>query len=121
MSSRPPVLGQDLVDRLREWSRGGEGGATARVARLRPRRVLGAVARPVRRAVVRLVDPSLQATLDELRHQASVARPDPHGTGVEVEVLRAELRATSQSLAELGRRLEAVERAIAEGRGATHL
>ena len=121
MSPRPAVLGQDLVDRLREWSGGGAGGGDGPVARAGLRRVLGGAARPVRRTVVRLVDPSLQATLDELRRQASAGRPDTDGANAEVEVLRAELLAMSQSLAELGRRLAAVERAIAEGRGPTHL
>ena len=60
------------------------------------------VARPVRRAVVRLVDPSLAATLDELRAEAANRHP---AETAEVEVLRAELLA-------LSRRLDAVEHAL---------
>ena len=95
MSERPPALRQDLVDRLQSWVAGNAKPATRRASRL--------VARPVRRAVVRLVDPSLQATLDQLRAEAGARhQSDP----AEVEVLRAELLA-------LSRRLDAVERAIA--------
>ena len=94
MTDRPPALRQDLVDRLRSWISGGPAPATRRAARV--------VARPIRRAVVRLVDPSLQATLDQLRSEATAERArDP----AEVEVLRAELLA-------LSRRLDAVERAV---------
>ena len=96
MTDRPPALRQDLVDRLRSWVDGGPVPATKRAA--------GFVARPIRRAVVRLVDPSLHATLDQLRAEAATERVhDP----AEVEVLRAELLA-------LSRRLDAVERAVSD-------
>ena len=96
MSDRPPALRQDLVDRLRSWVASNAEPVTKRAARV--------VSRPVRRAVVRLVDPSLQATLDQLRAEAaSRHQADP----AEVEVLRAELLA-------LSRRLDAVERTIAD-------
>jgi hypothetical protein len=98
VTDRPPALRPEMVDRLKSWLAGGAAPATRRAARR--------VARPVRRAVVRLVDPSLQATLDQLRSEAAAASahaPD----GAEVEVLRAELLA-------LSRRLDAVERALAD-------
>ncbi len=95
MSDRPPALRQDLVDRLQSWMAGNAKPVTRRAA--------GMVARPVRRAVVRLVDPSLQATLDQLRAEAAAQH---QAEPAEVEVLRAELLA-------LSRRLAAVERAIA--------
>lgn len=104
MSARPPVLRQDFVERLQAWSRRGSGARG-----LAPKRVLRAAARPVRRAVVGLLDPSLRATLDEVRQAAG------RGTSeTDVEILRAELRTVHQSFAELSRRLEAVERAVAE-------
>jgi hypothetical protein len=96
MTDRPPALHPDLVDRLRSWVEGGPAPATKRAARV--------VARPIRRAVVSLVDPSLQATLDQLRAEAAAGRMhDP----AEVEVLRAEVLA-------LSRRLAAVERAVSD-------
>lgn len=95
MSERAPALRQDLVDRLQSWVAGNAKPVTRRASRL--------VARPVRRAVVRLVDPSLQATLDQLRAEAAARH---QAEPAEVEVLRAELLA-------LSRRLDAVERAIA--------
>lgn len=96
MTNRHPALDQDRVDRLRSWLAGGPAPATKRVASL--------AARPLRRVVVRLVDPSLQATFDQLRSEAAAAQGrEP----AEVEVLRAEILA-------LSRRLDAVERAIAD-------
>ena len=105
MSARPPVLRQDLVERLEAWSRRASG-----ARRLTPKRVLRAAARPVRRAVGGLVDPSPRATLDEVRRQAA----GPGTSEIDVEILRAELRTVHQSFAELSRRLEAVERAVAD-------
>jgi hypothetical protein len=96
VTDRPDALRPELVDRLRSWLAGDAAPATKQAAR--------AVARPVRRAVVRLVDPALQAALDELRAAAAAVRPsDP----AEVEVLRAEVLA-------LSRRLDAVERALSD-------
>ena len=118
MSGRPPVLGHDLVERLKGWS--GRDVSSPRHPR-RPRRLLAAVARPVRRVVVRLVDPSLRATLDQLRHQADATGPGSREVQADVEVLRAELRSAYLSLAELGRRVDAVERALAEGGRPPHL
>jgi hypothetical protein len=96
VTDRPSALRQDLVDRLRYWVAGGPAPATKRAARV--------VARPIRLAVLRLVDPSLQATLDQLRAEATAGRVH---NPAEVEVLRAELLA-------LSRRLDAVERAVSD-------
>lgn len=96
MTDRPPALRQNRVHRLRSWLAGGPAPAT--------KRAVGVVARPIRRAVVRLVDPSLQATLDELWAEAANRhRAEP----AELELLRAELLA-------LSRRLDAVEHALSD-------
>ena len=105
MTARPPVLAQDLVDRLRTLARPGTGAASL------PRRTLGKVVRPLRRVVVRLVDPSLQATLEEIRREAAaVGPPGAPPPQPEVEVLRAELATTQNALIDLGRRLDEIER-----------
>ncbi|MGI8809120.1 MAG: hypothetical protein ACR2KK_15020 [Acidimicrobiales bacterium] len=101
MSARPPVLRQDLVDRLR-------GVARAQVPAGLRERAIGMVGRPLRTVVVRLVDPSLQATLNQLRNETAV-QPDP-----EIEILRAELATAHAALLALGRRLDDIERTLAE-------
>lgn len=106
-ADRPAALAPDRVARFRSWLSGGAPAAPSVATR-----ALRAAARPARRAVVRLVDPSLQATLDQLRHEAAARQAAPAGTAhAEVEVLRAELAATHAALEALSRRLEAVERA----------
>lgn len=110
MTDRPPVLGQDLVDRLKHWV-AGDGPAPSAAAR----RVLRVVGRPAQRVVVKLVDPGLQETLDQLRHEAAARQTAPATTaGTDVEILRAELRTTHEALEEMNRRLDRVERALTD-------
>ncbi|HEV2761187.1 MAG TPA: hypothetical protein VGV86_16625 [Acidimicrobiales bacterium] len=120
MSARPPALRQDLVDRLRALSSGAEAarGLTSSLAGLRSRaaRLAG---RPLRKVVVRLVDPSLQTTLDQLRREtAAVTARGAMPVQPEIEVLRAELAATHAELSELRRRLDDMERAVSDASAA---
>lgn len=120
MSARPPALRQDLVDRLRALSSGAEAarGRTSSLAGLRSRAVRLA-GRPLRKVVVRLVDPSLQATLDQLRREAAAVAPPGAGPAQpEIEVLRAELATAHAELLELRQRLDDMERAVSDASGA---
>jgi hypothetical protein len=115
---RPPVLGQDLVDRLRAHVVEDSGGRRKAVRRLRVW-VLAVLGRPVRTIVVRLVDPSLQATLDRLRQEAA-AGPQPATTAAaraELEVMRAELASVHAGLSDLRRRVDQVERGLPRATG----
>lgn len=119
MTARPPVLRQDLVDRLRALSSGAAAapGRTLSLAGLRARaqRLAG---RPLRKVVVRLVDPSLQATLDQLRREtAAVSPPGAMPVQPEIEVLRAELAATHAELVELRRRLDDMGGSVSDASG----
>ena len=119
MSARPPVLRQDLVDRLRALSSGAAAarGPKMSLAGVRARAVRLA-GRPLRKVVVRLVDPSLQATLDQLRREAAAVAPAGAGPAqAEVEVLRAELAATHAELVELRGRLDDIGRAGLDASG----
>lgn len=108
MTDRPPALNQDLVDRLKGWVAG-----EAPAARAAGRRALRMVGRPARRVVVKLVDPALQETLDQLRREAATCEVASATTASsDVEVLRAELRTTHEALVDLTRRLDQVERAL---------
>lgn len=114
MTARPPVLRQDVVDRLRSWSAGRQPDRPkGRVARALRDRVLPGVARPVRRMVVRVVDPSLQRSLEQLRREArQLESRGPGSAPPEVEVLRAELLGLQDRLVQLDRRLDSVERTV---------
>ena len=119
MSARPPALRQDLVDRLRALSSGAEAARRPQssLAGLRSRavRVTG---RPLRKLVMRLVDPSLQATLDQLRREAAaVAPPGAMPFQPEIEVLRAELAATHAEVVALRRRLDGMDQAVSGDAG----
>ena len=116
MSARPPALRQDLVDRLRALSSGAQGarGRNSSLAGLRSRAVRLA-GRPLRKVVVRLVDPSVQATLDQLRRETAAAAPSgAMPLQAEIEVLRAELTATHAELLDLRRRVDDMEQALSD-------
>ena len=114
MTDRPPALSQDLVDRLKGWVAG-----EAPAARAGGKRALRMVVRPARRAVVKLIDPALQETLDRLRHEAAARHAGPATTAsIDVEVLRAELRTIHEELIEVTRRLDEVEQALSDLSGA---
>lgn len=101
MTGRHPALGDDAVEGLRAWMAGAPPIA---------RRAAGVAVRPVRRAVLRFVDPSLRAALDQLHAEAGTTA----GTGqAETEVLRAELSTTHAALEALGIRVAALEERLA--------
>jgi hypothetical protein len=107
MTDRPPALSDDLVHRLRSFVTGGPAPATKRAARV--------LARPLRRAIVRLVDPSLRAALDQVRHETAAREAAPAVPALaEVEVLRAELRSTHAAIEDLSRRLASVEKTLSD-------
>jgi hypothetical protein len=113
VTDRPPALSQDLVDRLKGWVAG-----EAPAARGAGKRALRMVGRPAQRAVVKLVDPGLQETLDQLRQEAAARQAAPAQTAsTDVEVLRAELRTNHEALLEVAGRLDRIERALTDELG----
>lgn len=101
VTGRHPALGDEPVERLRSFVAGAPPVA---------RRAAGAASRPVRRAVHRLLDPALRATLDQIRAEAAAGRATTAGADrAATEVLRAELLAMQGSLDALAAGVERLE------------